>query len=234
MSSQPELRVLTLTGVAYRCGKETQLFFQRQANDPRYCFELFRRAIEERSQAAWDLVYRQYLVLVCSWAQRHPSFPTCGEEAEFLANCAFEKMWGALSAERFARLPDLKSVLRYLQMCVHSAVVDQARLWEMPGADLPSEESTTMADAEGLSARDQALDRADRSRFWEELGLRLVSEQERKVVYGSFVLALKPREIVAEYPGTFEDIGEVYRVKANLLERLRRDPELGKVLGLDA
>ncbi len=234
MSSQADVRPLSLAGIAHRCGKETQLFFQRQANDPRYCFELFRRAIEERSQAAWGLVYRQYLALVCGWAQRHPSFATCGEEAEFLANRAFEKMWAALSAERFSHLPDLKSVLRYLQMCVHSAVIDQTRMWEGSSADLPPEESTAMADLEAQSTQDQALDRVDRNRFWEALNRRLVSDQERKVVYGSFVLALKPREVVAEYPGVFKDIDEVYRVKANLLERLRRDSDLKKVLGFDA
>ncbi len=91
-----------------------------------------------------------------------------------------------------------------------------------------------MADPEAESAQDQALERVDRRRFWDELGSRLVSEQEKKVVYGSFVLALKPREIADEYPGAFHNVGEVYRVKANLMERLRRDSAFRKALGLDA
>ena len=234
MSTQPDLRLLSLAGVAQRCAQETDLFFRRQANDPRFCFELFRRAIQDRNQRAWDLVHRQYQLLVTGWVQRHPGYPTCGEEVQYLVNRAFEKMWAALAPERFGRLPDLKSALRYLQMCAHSAVVDQARLWGGEAADLPPEESAAMAAQAAPPVDEQALDRAGRRQFWDAISRRLLNDQERQVTIGSFVLALKPSEIVAEYPGSFGSVDEVYRVKANLLERLRRDPELKQLLGFDA
>jgi hypothetical protein len=60
------------------------------------------------------------------------------------------------------------------------------------------------------------------------------SEQERRVIYGSFALALKPREIYAQSGELFDDVKEVYRIKENVLARLRRDAELRKLLGLDA
>jgi hypothetical protein len=53
-------------------------------------------------------------------------------------------------------------------------------------------------------------------------------------VYASFALGLKPREIYARSGGLFDDVKEVYRVKENVLARLRRDPELKKILGVDA
>jgi hypothetical protein len=233
MSNLSDLRPLTLAGIAHRCAQETELFFRRQANDPRYCFELFRRAIQERSQRAWDLAYGQYRPLVAGWVLRHPAFPACGEEAEYLANRAFEKMWTALTPDKFSHIPDLKSVLRYLQMCVHSVVVDEVRLGEPPAEDLPADESAAAGECD-RAAQNEALDRLDRQQFWEAIGRRLLSDKERRVMYGSFVLALKPREICAEFPGTFRDVTEAYRVKQNVLERLGRDAELRRLLGLDA
>ena len=59
--------------------------------------------------------------------ERHAAYAASGEEADYFINRAFEKMWLALSPERFGGFPDLKSLLRYLQMCVHSAVYDVVR-----------------------------------------------------------------------------------------------------------
>jgi hypothetical protein len=59
--------------------------------------------------------------------------------------------------------------------------------------------------------------------LWQEISARLQNEKERKVMYGSFVLALKPRELYAQFRETFRDVKEVYRVKENVIARLRRD-----------
>lgn len=234
MSQQTELRALALAGIAQRCARETELFFQRRRFDPRYCLELFRRAIVDRSQGAWELAYAQYRPLVAGWVQRHPSFPATGEEVQYFVNRAFEKMWVALPSDRFSRFPNLKSLLRYLQMCVHSAVLDHARAAERA---LVTEEIEGLASSSTthIIADDNAsLARVYRQEFWDQIGARLRTEKERQVVYGSFVLALKPREIYSRSRDLFGDIREVYRVKENVLARLRRDAELAKILQQDA
>src|SRR3990172_5378860 len=101
MPDEPNLQLLTLAGITHRCAQETEFFFQRQDYDPRYCFELFRRAIVDHNQHAWELVYTQYRSLMERWVQRHPSFEASGEEAQYFANCAFEKMWASLTPDRF-------------------------------------------------------------------------------------------------------------------------------------
>ena len=78
------------------------------------------------------------------------------------------------------------------------------------------------------------MDRTQKQAFWDEIDARLRSDKERRVVYGSFVLALKPRELYAQSPDLFRDVREVYRVKENVMARLRRDAELARVLGQDA
>ena len=71
-----------------------------------------------------------------------------------------------------------------------------------------------------------------REEFCECLSARLRDEKERRVIYGSFVLALKPRALYEQFRALFSDVDEIYRVKQNVLARLRHDPELKKLFGL--
>jgi hypothetical protein len=234
MSQETDLRSLTLAGIAHRCTHETDRFFQRQGHNPRYCFELFRRAIVDRDQRAWSLLYAQYRPLVGGWVRRHPAFPESGEEIPYLVNRAFERMWSALTPDKFSGFADLKSVLRYLQMCVHSVIVDLVRVAEQPVVEVQLEAFPTTSETGGALVEEQALARVRREEFWGAIDARLRNEKERRVVYGSFVLALKPRELHAQYRDIFRDVNEVYRVKENVLARLRRDDELREWLGQDA
>lgn len=229
-----DLHSLTLAGIAQRCAQETELFFQRKSYDPRYCFELFRRAIKERNQRAWELVYAQYRSLVAGWVERNSAFPSSGEEAQYFINRAFEKMWVAVTPDRFNRFPDLKSLLRYLQMCVHSVVLDQVRLAEQAEVGAEADIASVEGEAGDATLEDQTLARLQGQELWDQIDQRLNSEKERRVVYGSFVLALKPREIYAEAEDSFDDVREIYRIKENVLARLRRDSELRALFGPDA
>ena len=220
-SEELDLRRLPVAGLAQRCAQETERFFKRQTYDPRFCYELFRRALEDRNEQAWECLYAQYSPLVTGWVQQHSIFAATGEEAAYFANRAFEKLWTSLPAERFGRFPDLKSILRYLQMCVHSVIVDHARTADRAE---PIEYVDDQA-AIGPEVQDQALDRVQRQELWRWLTRHLHDERERAVVYGSYVLDLKPHELYGKYPQLFSGVAEIYRVKQNVLARLRRDPE---------
>jgi hypothetical protein len=100
-----------------------------------------------QNQRAWELICAQYDAQVSRWVKRHPAFPTSGEEVPYFVNRAFEKTWVALTAERFGNFPDLKSLLRYLQMCVHSAVMDHARTAERADLDVQEERLAEGEDA---------------------------------------------------------------------------------------
>jgi DNA-directed RNA polymerase specialized sigma24 family protein len=166
--------------------------------------------------------------------KRHSAFPSSGEEAQYFVNRAFEKMWAALTPDKFSGFSDLKSLLRYLQMCVHSVILDHVRVARQPDLEVRDELLAAEGETDKPAVETWALNRVHRQEFWKEIDARLRGEKEHRVVYGTFVLALKPREIYAQFQEAFRDVNEVYRVKENVLARLRRDTELELVLGGDA
>lgn len=229
MPSPVDHRLLTLSGLRHRCAVESERFFNRQDHDPSYCFELFRRAINDHDQQAWQFIYEQYWPLVAGWIERHSLFPAIEEERQYFVNRAFEKMWTAITPAKFENFADLKSILSYLQMCVHSVLVDYVRKRE-EATLLDQEVLARIPDDETSHVEHQVSRQVDGQALWRWLDGQLKNEKERHVVYGAFVLAMKPRELYAQYPGTFTDVKEVYRVKENVLARLRRDDELKKRL----
>jgi RNA polymerase sigma factor (sigma-70 family) len=226
-----DFSTFSLSSLCYRCARESDNFFNRKKHDPRFCYHLFRRAVLQQDQRAWDCLYRQYNPLVASWVERHSLFKSCHEERQYFVNRAFEKMWAVFNPQKLERFSDLKSILRYLQMCVHSAIVDYLRSQEQAElmADNPTLERQTF-DGEALVPEKEAIRRTQSDTLWKMIASRLKDEKERKVVYGSFVLALKPSDLADHYADTFENVSEIYRVKENVLARFRRDEELKRFL----
>ena len=214
---------LTLTGVAYRCRQETERFWKQLPYDPFYCYCLFHAALAEphleTSKTAWGLVHLQYHRQVTLWAKRHRLLPQVDNSPEALADLALEKMWVS-----FARTPDklqqfplteadkcLKMLLRFLQTCVHSVIMDALE----SRADEPLDEvpEPTTPEPETPPGKE----------FWEIVYRRLQNDKEKLVVDASYVYGLKPRQIFAMYPDTFSGVKEIHRIKENVLARFRRD-----------
>lgn len=214
--------------MASRCQAETERFFQQQEYDPRFCFELFRRAAGN-DQLAWERVYACYLPLVTGWVKRHSAYPISDETPDYFANRAFERLWSALEQRGFQRFENLASVLRYLQLCVHSVIIDHNRAAELDEVQLEARHQEA-ANPSGETLEGSLLDRSRRSELWIYLESCLNDEQERTVVYCSFVLGLKPRQIEAQFQSLFDDVTDVYRVKQNVLARLQRDPQMEQFL----
>jgi hypothetical protein len=116
-------------------------------------------------------------------------------------------------------------------MCVHSVIIDYIRLAEQ--ASLYSLEDASEEESTDPSPEEQAMDRSYQKALWDLIDARLHDEKERAVVRGSFILDLKAQELYEYFRPTFSDVDEIYRVKQNVISRLRRDPEFWKLFGGD-
>jgi RNA polymerase sigma factor (sigma-70 family) len=237
MPHDPDPRALGLEDLSRRSAEETHRFRRGQRHDPRFGYELFRRAFVRRDERAWESIYRQYEPLVASWVRRQPAFAMLDEPVDYFVNRAFEKMWSAIPSDRFNRFADLRSLLRYLQMCAGSAVLDSARARQsLPEIEDLEDDETSRIRTEVTAGTatdhldDEVMDRELRQALWDTVGSRLKDERERIVVECVFVQGMAPRHIQRRFPELFATANAVSRVKENVLERLKRDAQLAALL----
>ena len=233
MSREGKTTNLSLTDLARICTEETELFFQHRDHDTRYCFELFRRAIRENDQYAWEIIFNQYQSLVTGWVRQHQGFESSGEETQYFVTGAFAKISSILTAEKFDKFTDLKALLSYLKMCVHSVITDYNRKADQANLQVSFEDIQIDIKSSDPAPESTVLDKLDNQTLWTRLRERLNDEKERLVMQGIFVLALKPRELCDYYESAFENVEEVYRIKQNVFARLRRDSEFRRLFGMD-
>jgi len=217
MDNYIDPRNLSLVSLAYRCRIETDRYFRAERYDPRYGYELFRRALEdphqEESKEAWRFVQAQYKALAVKWVRKHWRFQLIDLPADTFADDGLARMWeifakhpGKFNTDDF---PTLARVLGYLKMCVYSAIRDFPLL--------PKE------NLENYIAHKGALD-SDliAQALWRCIEERLKDALERLVAYESFVNESPPREIYAMYPARFHDVKVVHRTKEKIVKRFKR------------
>src|SRR5687768_1948627 len=187
MTDEVDLQHLRVDDPAKRRAQETELFFQHHVQDSKYCFELFRRAIRDTNQFAWDMIYAQYRSLVTGWVKNSTAFQASSEQVEYFVNGAFGKIAVILTAEKFGRFEEIGSLLRYLKMCVHSVIVDHNRLADQanlyPLEDVENEASTD------LTLESQSMEHSYRQTLRKRLSRRLQHAQQRMVMQGHLILA---------------------------------------------
>lgn len=234
-AGQDNPQLFSLSSIRYRCKQETSRFFNQLPFDPGYCFELFRRALAHHNSLAWEYVYDQYRPLVTSWIEKHPQFPETGAEVQDFLNLTFTKLWQSMTPEKFEKFADLRSILRYLKMCVNSVITDFSRKREqrfirdqVRDAESPTEGLATPMPDTSPSVEDNMADKDANLALWQWIEQQCKNEKEQTAVYGTFVLDLKPRQIAQEFPHVFNNPAEVSRVKDNLIARLRRNPDINQ------
>jgi RNA polymerase sigma factor (sigma-70 family) len=232
-SAPPPPEQLSINELARCCSEETNKFLKQSASNDRFCLELFRRAIVKRDDDAWACIYQQYAPLVLTWVTQHQSAaPLLGQDGSGpLVNAAFAKFSQALTAAKMGNFDTLAAILKYLKMCVHSVVADEVRarqsrqyeetldaLEHEPASDDPAEDVVSSISAQGL---------------WQVIQEELNGEDERILIYLAYVQGMKPSEISSQHRKHFPTVDDVYRIKRNVLERLRRNRRLQLIFRLE-
>jgi DNA-directed RNA polymerase specialized sigma24 family protein len=213
------LRRMRLADLLVACREERARRQRGEQFRDDFDLELIRRAVVGRDPVAWEAVLDQYRGVLMSWVRRDPAYPIMKPDVEYVAVRALERFWKAIGPERLAQFPDPASLMRYLKMCVHSALLDEMRGWDRVTEELDVE-------TEGGDIEELAVERLAASDLWCAIIRVLDDAAERLVMYCSMVGGLKPAEICQRYPDRFAGIGDVYRTKRTALERLRRSPEI--------
>lgn len=222
--SSVSVQSLQVDELADLCAGETTKYIRRESSDPQYCFELLRRALAEAVSEALTHVYRIYEPLVLSWVHKHERFPQTGEEAAYFASLALRNFYFALRGAKFANFQFLPQALGYLKRCVHSAIEQYIRD-QHPVPDVPLEQAEHIGQA---SQTERAMEAQE---LWNYV-LRLLPQSEDQLLARlTFVLDMKPAEIVKLHPSIWQQERQVSVALQRIRRTLRRNESLRQMAG---
>jgi hypothetical protein len=219
------LRRMTLDHIVDGCRSESN---QPRAEETGYCFELFRRALEEDEQAAWQAIDQQYKHLILHWIYScSPNLPR--EEIDEIAPQALPKFWKILTksttpvTHRFAHVG---AILKYLKQCAVSVLRDHERRAQRRERIRTKLQASGQQLARRLETEQELLARVDQEKLLQMVRnwvkTYVTDPQEQRVLVLSFEIGLSPSQIVQHYPQEFPDVQTVRRIKERLLKRARR------------
>ena len=208
-----------LKELAAACSREIDNYRYGRAYNDQYCLEIFRRALLQRDQQAWELIQQRFSDTVRNWLRRHPKSDIASrfESEENYVAQAFERFWQATAHNQQLEFRSLAAALRYLHMCLNGTILDTLRTYSRP-QEVPLPEP-------GSTGEPLVEDSYDSTELWEVIKSMLSSMREVRVAYLLFHCGLKPREIVLHCPQEFSDVQEVYRLRRNIIERLLRNTD---------
>jgi DNA-directed RNA polymerase specialized sigma24 family protein len=201
---------------------QEELMYQPQIEDTLHTDDtLFRQAIVHGDGEAWAALCSHYRPLLIHWVNQCPASTWLDESSLDLADQAFARAWKALRAAGFANFANLAALLGYLRTCVITVVIDCVR-----AQTARTRMRQKLDDSASATPEQLVLHQAECSELWRLVSQVVATAQERAILYECFVLDLPPRLLLTRHPDLFASINSVYAAKRNLLDRLRRNPEL--------
>jgi len=202
MSQSNHLTSFSDQEIAAYCQEESA----KRAPNPRpsYCFELFRRAIDNSSQAAWDAIHRQYQALIRDW------IGTDNVNQEDLLQESYLKFFKAFQHRyTLAQFPNISTIIGLWRVITKNVAINSVRI-----------EKPTIQGLDEMIELLQPLQTDSDPKDEEE---QIVFEQR-------FEFDLKPAAIAKNYPHLFASAKAVSTVVERIKLRLKRDPMIGQLL----
>jgi hypothetical protein len=229
---------MAINALAAACCVQMEQYKAHKESNSAYCLELFRRALQ--SSAGKDIAW-QHLLEGCIGNQvrsalyRHPAHARAlaYQNAQFYLVEAFARFWRSTQG-RPLRLDSLAGLFALLHRCLHSALLEEIRIWTPPGArgrKPQSEESQAPEDTQHWPSSDppyrepaaeSVLDEIVHARECaREIWACAKSDKERHLL-GLRWLGYKPQQIVERWPGEYSTTREIGQILQNVLARYHR------------
>jgi DNA-directed RNA polymerase specialized sigma24 family protein len=207
---------MSLEALRDRSALEMRKFRRKEPNDDQYCLEIFRRAMVQLDEQAWNIVYALFQESVRQWFRSDANRTAAlrHEDEQNYIDDTFKRFWQSVKAQHL-EFPSLSSALRYLRLCLNSVIIDTLRAYarkEVLALPEPGSPDELLCE-----------DRYHEDEWWPVIETLLCNERERRVIYLLYHCGFKPREIIQRCPGEFANEQEIYRLKRNSLDRLKRN-----------
>ncbi len=195
-------------------------------DDEDLCFALFEHAIEAECPLCWRQVCSRYHALVRYWVSLRIS--ASSDVLDDLTQDAFTAFWRFYTIEKLSEADRLRDILAYLKSCAFSAVNQRFRKQQrqVPETDL---DRALLCQEGSYSTESRVMEQLRAEDIWSIIAEQCQDRCEEIVAYCMLLQDWKPRQVAERFEETFHDVKDVYRVKYNLVSRLRRDPKLNAI-----
>lgn len=207
---------MSLSELAERCMSEIHKYRQREPSNDQYCLEIFRRAMLQQDERAWELLEQRFQRMMLAWLRRHPRREQAlqlDSEENYVAQ-AFSRFWLSTVRNHELQFSTLAAALDYLRAALSSTIMDALRA-QVRSREVPLPEP-------GYSGEPAQEDDEGDYGLREIITSLLPNPREQRVADLLFHCNLKPREIVDRCPDEFSDVQEIYRLRRNIMDRLLR------------
>ena len=180
-----------------------------------YYLKLFRLALMECNRCAQERLQCHFSEVVLDWMRCHPSRDLiCGlHSEEYYVSETFKRFWQAPLRSQTFELNALSDALRYLRARLNGVILDALRDSLRPKEAL-SQESVS-------AEKSHVNNNRDSYEVWKIVQGMFSDVREQRLAYLLFHCGLKPLEIVRYCPQEFSDVGEVSRMRQNIMDLLR-------------
>jgi RNA polymerase sigma factor (sigma-70 family) len=190
-----ELYKLSDENLKQSCIQETRNFRKKEENDPRYCFELFRRLLTESQTHLLGFLMETYHPLIEHWTRSNPAFEYSELDADELIGSVFVRLVKTCQKDGFDRFEDLAALLAFLKQCVNNLVVDTVRRDKQPPI-VPIEDWMD----EIINTQEPALDTdLVATDLWNCISRILNDTRDLAIARYSIVQDMKPARIAEEF-----------------------------------
>jgi DNA-directed RNA polymerase specialized sigma24 family protein len=185
------------------------------------CLDVFRLAVVMQDEHAWRTLYRRYYRHISGWCRQAAT--ASAEDLDELVSLTWQRFWRYFTPEKLEAATTIAEVLQYLKMCAGSVAVDTIRA---RAKERMVQHSSDGSEVESLAGTDNDPAASVRYDLWRVVEGHLRDTRERIVIILRYQFGLKAVEVRARRPDLFPTVADVYRVHRNVLERLRRSPEM--------
>ncbi len=213
------MRQEELNELARRCQQESDAYRRTGSSDPSYCLQLFRLALVEKREGAWEKIVECYSSDLRNRFFAHPWAPLLREYEDDILIITFERFLERNEKEPF-QVTSLGAMLNYLHRCLYTAILLCKR--DKDKQRLVAGTIDDFADIAGPDPTDESLDTLEAEEIWKRVASCTDSALEERVMRLWLVQDYSAPEIVRYLPADTLAREKVHQVVEKVFRRYRK------------
>lgn len=176
-----------------------------------YWLEVFLHALNKGDQRAQRLLQQKFSARLLDWIHAHPkSDLACHlHTEEYYISETFQCFLSTLLEQQKCNVTTMADVLFHLHVSMNGVILDTLRNYSRLQAS-PLTITRTVGEV-------QSNENDNSQNIWGSIEGQLSNPRERRMAYLLFHCALKPFEIVDNFPNEFSNVYEISHVRRNIL-----------------